>query len=118
MNHRFRFSSYNFNIFQGIFIIKIHNYIEKSHLRPHSKIDKIFCKNVNNIFQIQNYENFKTDFFHKPIDTNISHETSFFKKLLLLWVVSMTFTLIFWIFWPRQCLKFTQFLYSCIMKMS
>ena len=32
MNYRFRFSSYNFNRFQGVFIIQVHTYIAKSHL--------------------------------------------------------------------------------------
>ena len=55
--------------------------------RLHSNIDKIICKNVNNIFHIQNFGNFKTDFF-----------------LNLLWVAFATFTLNFW---PIQCFKFT-----------
>ena len=49
--------------------------------------------------------NSKTDFF-----LNL-----YFKKLLLLWAIFMTFTLNLW---PIQCFKFTYFLHSCIIKMS
>ena len=35
---------------------------------------QIFCKNVNNTFQIENSGNSKTDFFLKPILANISVE--------------------------------------------
>ena len=42
---------------------------------------QIFCKNVNNTFQIENSGNSKTDFFLKPILANISGETSIFMSL-------------------------------------
>ena len=67
-------------------------------------IDKILDKNANNIFQIENSRNFKTDFFLKPILADISCETSVFKKLLLQGAVFMTFTLNYW---SIQCFKFT-----------
>ena len=45
------------------FVIQVHENIVKWRPRLHSNIGKIICKNINNIFQIQNSGNFKTDFF-------------------------------------------------------
>ena len=44
--------------------------------RLHYNIGKIIHKNVNNIFYIQNFSNFKTDFFLKPILASISCEAN------------------------------------------
>ena len=45
------------------FVIQVHENIVKWRPRLHSNIGKMICKIVNNIFQIQNSGNFKTDFF-------------------------------------------------------
>ena len=52
-----------FTIFQDFFIIQVYKNISSITIRLHSNIGKIICKNVNNIFHIQNFGNFKTDFF-------------------------------------------------------
>ena len=44
-------------------IIQVYKNISSFTHRLHSNIGKIICKNVNNIFHIQNFGNFKTDFF-------------------------------------------------------
>ena len=55
----------------------LHRHFVKCLLHPHGNIDQIFCKNANDIFQIENSENFKTDFFFvKPILANIPCRTS------------------------------------------
>ena len=50
--------------------------VVKCLLHSHGNIDKIFDKNANNIFQIENSRNFKKDFFLKPILVNISSAAS------------------------------------------
>ena len=49
--------------FKTFFIIQVYKNISSFTHRLHSNIGKIICKNVNNIFHIQNFGNFKTDFF-------------------------------------------------------
>ena len=46
-----------------LFIIRVYKNISYFMLRLHYNIGKIIHKNVNNIFYIQNFGNFKTDFF-------------------------------------------------------
>ena len=43
------------------FIIQVHKNIVKPRIRPHGNIEKIFG-NVDNIFLIQNSDNFEPDF--------------------------------------------------------
>ena len=62
-NHKPITSYQNMSIFLDIFIIQVHKNIVKPHIRPHGNIDKIFGNNVDNIFQIQNFWNLKTDIF-------------------------------------------------------
>ena len=62
-NHKPTTSYQNFSIFLDIFIIQVHKNIVK--LR--GNIDKIFGNNVDNIFQIQNSGNLKSDFFFKNL---------------------------------------------------
>ena len=62
-NHKPTTSYQNFSIFLDIFIIQVHKNIVKPRIRPHGNIDKIFGNNVDNIFQIQNFWNLKTDIF-------------------------------------------------------
>ena len=70
----------------------VHKNFVKPRIHPHGNIDNNFCKNADNIFQIENSGNFKSDFF-----LNLYLQTFFvIKKLLLLWAAFMIFTLIFW----------------------
>ena len=62
-NLRFHSILRNFSIFYDIFIIREHRNVVKCLLHSFGNIDKIFCKNANNIYKIKNSGNFKTDFF-------------------------------------------------------
>ena len=60
---RRRQKSERVNIGSYIYLIKVYKNISYFMLRLHYNIGKIIHKNVNNIFYIQNFGNFKTDFF-------------------------------------------------------
>ena len=49
--------------FKIFFIIQLHKNIVKPRIQTHGNIDKIFGNDADNIFQIQNFRNFKVDFF-------------------------------------------------------
>ena len=49
------------------FFIQVHKKIVRCLIHSHGNIDKIFQRNANNIFQIENSGNFKTDFYLRII---------------------------------------------------
>ena len=58
------------DIFIILQIQLVHKFFVKPRIHPHGNINNNFCKNADNIFQIENSGHFKPDFFLKPILAN------------------------------------------------